>query len=36
YRLRQKIEAAPTQPRLLVTERGSYRLDASVMPADKI
>ena len=33
YRLRQKIEADPTQPRLLVTERGCYKLDATVIPA---
>jgi DNA-binding response OmpR family regulator len=28
YRLRQKIEADPAQPRLLMTETGGYRLDA--------
>jgi DNA-binding response OmpR family regulator len=28
YRLRQKIEADPSKPRLLVTELGCYRLDA--------
>jgi DNA-binding response OmpR family regulator len=27
YRLRQKIEAAPARPRLLLTESGGYRLD---------
>lgn len=30
YRLRQKLEADPTQPRLLLTAPGGYRLDASV------
>ncbi|RZI71322.1 MAG: response regulator transcription factor [Pseudomonas sp.] len=28
YRLRQKIEADPSQPRLLITVNGGYRLDA--------
>ncbi|MFC3124444.1 response regulator transcription factor [Pseudoroseomonas globiformis] len=30
YRLRQKVEADPTQPRLLLTEQGGYKLDATV------
>ena len=30
YRLRQKIEADPAQPRLLLTERGCYKLDATI------
>ena len=30
YRLRQKLEADPSQPRLLVTENGGYKLDATV------
>jgi DNA-binding response OmpR family regulator len=29
YRLRQKIEPDPTNARLLLTEGGGYRLDAS-------
>ena len=29
YRLRQKVEADPSQPRLLMTETGGYRLDAT-------
>jgi DNA-binding response OmpR family regulator len=29
YRLRQKIEADPSQPRLLLTEHGAYKLDAT-------
>ena len=33
YRLRQKIEADPTQPRLLLTEPGCYRLDATTSRA---
>jgi DNA-binding response OmpR family regulator len=33
YRLRQKIEADPAQPRLLLTERGCYRLDATTSRA---
>jgi DNA-binding response OmpR family regulator len=32
YRLRQKIEADPSQPRLLRTDYGGYRLDATVTP----
>ena len=28
YRLRQKIEAAPSRTRMLLTEGGGYRLDA--------
>ena len=30
YRLRQKIEADPAQPRLLLTVNGGYKLDATV------
>src|SRR3954467_5728682 len=30
YRLRQKMEADPSMPRLLVTDRGAYRLNAAV------
>ncbi len=33
YRLRQKLEADPAQPRLLLTASGGYRLDASVFEA---
>ncbi len=33
YRLRQKMEADPSNPRLLVTDRGAYRLDATA-PSD--
>ncbi|TDH58409.1 winged helix family transcriptional regulator, partial [Dankookia rubra] len=29
YRLRQKMEADPSNPRLLLTDRGAYRLDAA-------
>jgi DNA-binding response OmpR family regulator len=29
YRLRQKMEADPSNPRLLVTDRGAYRLNAA-------
>jgi DNA-binding response OmpR family regulator len=29
YRLRQKMEADPSSPRLLLTDRGAYRLDAA-------
>jgi DNA-binding response OmpR family regulator len=36
YRLRQKIEADPAQPRLLITVDGGYRLDAAATPAAKI
>ncbi len=36
YRLRQKIEADPAQPRLVITEHGGYRLDAaSLAPAER-
>jgi DNA-binding response OmpR family regulator len=31
YRLRQKIEADPAQPRLVITEHGGYRLDATAL-----
>jgi DNA-binding response OmpR family regulator len=30
YRLRQKLEADPARPRLLLTENGGYKLDATV------
>jgi DNA-binding response OmpR family regulator len=30
YRLRQKVEADPSQPRLLLTEHGGYKLDATI------
>ncbi|MBL6459453.1 response regulator transcription factor [Belnapia sp. T6] len=34
HRLRQKLKADPAQPRLLLTERGGYKLDATVFLAD--
>jgi DNA-binding response OmpR family regulator len=34
YRLRQKLEADPSQPRLLLTETGGYKLDATVLPPE--
>jgi DNA-binding response OmpR family regulator len=34
YRLRQKLEADPSQPRLLLTEHGGYKLDATVLPTE--
>jgi DNA-binding response OmpR family regulator len=34
YRLRQKLEADPSHPRLLLTENGGYKLDATVLPAE--
>ena len=33
YRLRQKMEADPSNPRLLMTDRGAYRLDATAPSA---
>ncbi|MCI0755475.1 response regulator transcription factor [Teichococcus vastitatis] len=33
YRLRQKVEADPGQPRLLLTEHGGYKLDATIFEA---
>ena len=33
YRLRQKMEADPSNPRLLRTDRGAYRLDAAATSA---
>ena len=33
YRLRQKIEADPTRPRLVLSKSGGYRLDALATPA---
>ena len=33
YRLRQKLEADPARPRLLLTESGGYKLDATVFLA---
>src|SRR5919112_648739 len=33
YRLRQKMEADPSSPRLLLTDRGAYRLDAAAPSA---
>jgi DNA-binding response OmpR family regulator len=33
YRLRQKMEADPSNPRLLMTDRGAYRLDAAAPSA---
>ncbi|RYJ02130.1 MAG: response regulator transcription factor [Acetobacteraceae bacterium] len=33
YRLRQKLEADPARPRLLLTETGGYKLDATVFLA---
>jgi DNA-binding response OmpR family regulator len=35
YRLRQKLETEPSQPRLLLTENGGYKLDATVLPAER-
>jgi DNA-binding response OmpR family regulator len=34
YRLRQKIEADPAQPRLVLTDNGGYRLDATSFVSD--
>jgi DNA-binding response OmpR family regulator len=34
YRLRQKIEANPVRPRLLLTENGGYKLDAATASTD--
>jgi DNA-binding response OmpR family regulator len=32
-RLRQKVEADPSSPQLLLTDRGAYRLDAAAPSA---
>ncbi|MBL6459119.1 response regulator transcription factor [Belnapia sp. T6] len=35
YRLRQKTEADPGQPRLLLTKPGGYKLDATILLAER-
>jgi DNA-binding response OmpR family regulator len=35
YRLRQKIEADPARPRLVLTDHNGYRLDATILAAEE-